>query len=217
MTRAPECDTLVRMPSNSAPRTARSAVALLAIAALTVGLSVLTFSSVAAAPAQSHDDCQGVTVSARVAASSLPGGAWSVTQVCVPPDAVYETGVLGYSVVGGLGVARYDDGHLGRIAFATAHVGPDRALTLVGVEDVATDSVLWAFTDGSHTQTEVDRVLSGEGVAAPNSTTPVPTEPATIELSITGSGTELATAEGEVPELLREFLDEATRSRTAAG
>jgi hypothetical protein len=201
------------MSSFSTSRGTRFAVALVATAAL----SVATLSSVAATPGQAPPACDGVTVSARVAATSLPGGAWSVTDVCVPSDAVYEAGVLGYRVVGGLGVARYDDGHLGRIAFATAHVGSDRALTLVGVEDVATGSVTWAFADGDHEQTDLARVVGGEGVAAPNSTTPVPTEPATVELAITGTGTDLATAQGEVPDLLREFLDEATRSLSAGG
>ena len=62
------------------------------------------------------------------------------------PEAVYEADVLGYRLVGGLGV-----GDLHRRACwagsrsSRPRSAPDRSFTLVGVEDTATGVVTWAY------------------------------------------------------------------------
>lgn len=135
---------------------------------------------------------------------------------CVPAEAVYETDVLGYRLVGGMGAATYTDGHLGRVAFLTARVAPDRSLTLLGLEDVATGAVTWAYSDGSFSTSEDTRVGGG----AANATTvtgaqaPGPVEAAHLELAISGSGTDLASAQGPIADQVRELLDQALDALT---
>ena len=55
------------------------------------------------------------------------------------------------------------------------------------------------------------RTTAGEGQAAtiPDGAEPGPVEPAQVELSIDGTGTDLATAEGPVADQIRAFLDQA--------
>ena len=155
--------------------------------------------------------CAGVTVDVTVDAASVPGGSWSALDTCVGPEAVYEAEVLGYQLVGGLGVATYTDGHLGRVAFVTAKVAADRSLTLVGVEDAATGVVTWAYADGTYAQTGATRSVGGAANAStiPAGGAPGPVEAGQVQLSIDGTGTDLATAEGPVAEQIRGFLDQA--------
>lgn len=155
--------------------------------------------------------CAGVTVDATVDAPSVPGGAWSAVDACVPLEAVYEAQVLGYQLVGGLGVATYTDGHVGRIAFVTAKVAEDRSLTLVGVEDNATGVVTWAYADGTFAQTGTTRTVGGAANAAtiPAGAAPGPVEAGQVQLTIDGTGTDLATAQGPVADQIRGFLDQA--------
>lgn len=155
--------------------------------------------------------CAGVLVDADVAAASVPGGRWTVEDSCVPLDAVYEAELLGYRLVGGLGVATYTDGHVGRVAFLTARVAEDRSLTLVGVEDAATGAVTWAYADGSYSQVGATRTVGGAADAStvPMGAAPGAVEPAQLQLTLDGTGTDLATAQGPVADQLRTLLDQA--------
>lgn len=209
-----------RRPGRTWHGRTRRTVAPLAAAALVAALALLgAGGSVAGAQEPTPAPvpaCAGVVVDATVAAASVPGGAWSVADTCVPPEAVYETDFLGYRLVGGLGVATYTDGHLGRIAFLTARVAPDRALTLVGVEDQATGQVTWAYADGPAGDTAGVRATGGPANAAtiPAGGVAGPVESAEVQLSIEGAGTDLATATGTVPDQLRAFLDQAAAALT---
>ncbi len=161
-------------------------------------------------------------VSASVVSEVVPGGAWSVTDACVEPIAAYEVNVLGYRLVGGLGAAIYDEGHRGRVAFATVAISPDRSLSLVGLEDVDTGTVVWAYADAGYADDGTSRTAGGaatavsvvgppEGAPTPAVSDPVPAE-ATI--SLTGNGTDLATAEGPIADELRSIVDEAVAALT---
>ncbi len=148
---------------------------------------------------------------ATVTAASVPGGSWTALDTCVAPDAVYEAEVLGYHLVGGLGVGTYTDGHIGRVAFLSAEVAPDRSLTLIGVEDEATGLVTWAYSDGGFARVGTSRTLGGDGEASTiaEGAAPGPVEPARVDLTIDGTGTDLASAQGPVPDQIRAFLDQA--------
>jgi hypothetical protein len=188
-------------------RPRRVVAAALAVAALAVtGTAGSAGAQEPAAPA-----CAGVTLDATVSAPSVPGGGWSAVDACVPLEAVYEATVLGYQLVGGLGVATYTDGHVGRVAFVTAKVAEDRALTLVGVEDQATGVVTWAYADGTFAQDGATRTVGGAANAAtiPSGGAPGPVESAQVQLTIDGTGTDLATAQGPVADQIRGFLDQA--------
>lgn len=187
-------------------RARRVAGALVAVTLLGVGVAVPVSAQEPAAPA-----CAGMAVDATVSAASVPGGSWSVVDTCVPPEAVYEAELLGYRLVGGLGVATYTDGHVGRVAFLTAKVAEDRSLTLVGVEDAATGVVTWAYADGTYAQTGAVRSVGGAANAAsvPAGAEPGPVEAAQVQLTLEGTGTDLATAQGPVADQLRGFLDQA--------
>jgi hypothetical protein len=180
-------------------------------AAVSVASLVVVGSAGSAGAQETVTDCSGVSIDATVAAASVPGGAWSVQDTCIPADAVYEADVLGYHLVGGLGEAIYTDGHVGRVAFVTAVVGPDRSLTLVGVEDRATDSVTWAYSDGTFAQAVGSRSFGG----AANAATVVSGQdagaivPAQVDLHVDGVGTDLATAQGPIADQIRGLLDQA--------
>lgn len=194
-----------------------AAVSVLAGVAVPAGASTRLDAGVTAAQSPSvSPNCTGVVIDASVTTGSIPGGSWSVADSCVPAEAVYETDVLGYRLVGGMGAATYTDGHLGRVAFLTARVAPDRSLTLLGLEDVATGAVTWAYSDGSFSTSEDTRVGGG----AANATTvtgaqaPGPVEAAHLELAISGSGTDLASAQGPIADQVRELLDQALDALT---
>jgi len=178
-------------------------------------VAVLAAVSWGAAPVAAQEPlpaaCPGVVVDATVTAGTIPGGSWTVLDTCVPPEAVYEAGVLGYRLVGGIGIGTYTDGHAGRVAFVSAEVAENRSLTLVGVEDQATGVVTWAYSDGGFASVGAMRTTGGDAQAAtiPEGADPGPVEPAQVELSIDGTGTDLATAEGPVADQIREFLDQA--------
>lgn len=180
---------------------------------LTSAAAAVAVLAAVAAPAGASEapSCSGVVLDASMSAGSIPGGGWSVTDACVPAEAVYETDVLGYRLVGGMGAATYADGHLGRIAFLTARVSPDRSLTLLGLEDVATGTVSWAYSDGAYSNTDDTRVGGGAANAATivGSDAPGPVEAAYLELAISGSGTDLASAQGPIADQVRELLDQA--------
>jgi hypothetical protein len=159
-----------------------------------------------------------VEVTATVAAPSIPAGSWTTEATCVPPETVYETEVLGYRLIGGMGVARYTDGHMGRVAFLSAKIESGRSLSLVGVEDVATGQVTWAYGDGGLAEQAGLRQMDGQGEAATIAVPEAPAgpaEPAQVQLSISGTGTDLATAQGVVPDQLRAVLDQAVAALTA--
>jgi hypothetical protein len=186
------------------------------LAASLVSIAALGLVS-APAGAQDPATCPGVTVDANVAAASIPGGSWAVQDACVPLEAVYEAELLGYRLVGGLAPATYTDGHVGRIAFLTAKVADDRALTLVGVEDAATSTVTWAYVDGAYAEVGPTRSVQGDANAAtvmPDAA-PGPVEPASVQLSVDGTGTDLATAQGPVADQLRTLLAQAAAALSA--
>lgn len=187
------------------------------VAAVAVALVAAVPAAAVGAQAPAPPACAGVVVSATVSAPSVPSGSRSTTDACVPMEAVYEAEVLGYQLVGGLGVASFTDGQIGRIAFVTAKVAPDRALTLVGVEDGATGAVTWAYADGGFAQVDVQRTFGGAANAAtiPAGGDPGPVEPGQVELRIEGTGTDLATAEGAVADQIRAFLDQAVVALTS--
>lgn len=163
---------------------------------------------------QASTACSGVIVDAAMSTDSIPGGEWVVEDACIPAEAAYETEVLGYRLAGGLGVAAYADGHLGRIAFLTARVAPDRSLTFLGVEDVATGAITWAYADGAYGDHGGVRTGGGaaNAVTVVGSNPPGMVEPAHLELSLTGSGTDLADAQGPVADQVRALLDQALDS-----
>jgi hypothetical protein len=201
-------------------RTLRRSNVLLAAAAM-LALVLAPAASAQDAPAPPApvvgEQC-AVVVTATVAAPSVPGGSWSTGETCVAPETVYETEVLGYRLIGGLAVATYTDGHEGRIAFLSAKVGADRSLSLVGVEDAATGAVTWSYADGSYVEGAGVRTAGGAGEAvtvAAAGEEPGPVEASSAELSIAGSGTDLATAQGPVPDQLRAWLDQAVAALTA--
>lgn len=187
------------------------------LAALVVPVVAVCAVAVPSAGAQAPA-CVGVEVTATVAAPSIPSGSWTTEATCVPPDAVYETEVLGYRLIGGMGVARYTDGHVGHVAFLSAKIEAGRTLSLVGVEDVATGQVTWAYGDGGLVEQAGLRQMDGQGeaatVAAPDAPAG-PAEPAQVQLSISGTGTDLATAQGVVPDQLRVMLDQAVAALTS--
>lgn len=150
--------------------------------------------------------CAGATVSATVRAESLPGGSWSVSEGCVAREAFYEVGLAGYRLLLGLGVVTYDDGHVGRIAFAAVTAPDGDALSLVGVDDPDADVARWALTQGTHSEGVAGTAVVGDGVTdAPGAGE----ERAHVELSVAGTGTDLMTATGEVPETVRSVVLDA--------
>lgn len=181
----------------------RAAAAVLVAASLTV--IAAPGRSVGAATAQA-DLCHGAVVSSQVSAASLPGGAYSVTDACIPQDAFYETGLAGYRLQLGMGLADYDDGHSGRIAFAALTAPDGQAFSLVGVEDPALELVRWALAGGTHSQGSQGTSLVGEG---PTDAPGTVEETARVELTVDGTGTDLMTASGEVPEMLRDIVLDA--------
>jgi hypothetical protein len=187
------------------------------LAALVVPLVAVGVVAVPSAGAQAPA-CIGVEVTATVAASAIPSGSWTTEPTCVPPDAVYETEVLGYRLIGGMGVARYTDGHMGHVAFLSAKVESGRSLSLVGVEDATTGQVTWAYGDGTLAEQPGLRQMDGQGeaatIAAPDAPAG-PAEPAQVQLSISGNGTDLATAQGVVPDQLRVMIDQAVAALTS--
>ncbi len=184
---------------------------LIAAVAATTVISVLGgTSSVAAA-----QECAGVSASARMEAGSLPGGSWTARDVCVAPEHVYEVDVLGYHLVAGMGVATYDEGHLGRLAFAELTVAPGESWTLVGMEDHGVDHVTWTLAEGSH---EVDgeiRRSGGDGRSITPTAEVETDEPGSVTLEYVGDPTDLRTAEGPIPEELRRLLDDAVEHLTS--
>lgn len=146
----------------------------------------------------------------------MPGGSWSVADACVPTEAVYEAELLGYRLVGGMGVATYVDGHVGRVAFLTAKVGESESLTLIGVEDHGAGRITWAFAEGTYAESGEVRTVGGPAEAATLvvDQEPGPIESAQVQLELTGSGTDLATASGPVADELRRVLDAAAAALT---
>jgi len=165
---------------------------------------------VAAMPASAGaQQCAGVMVSSRMEVSSLPGGSWTARDVCVAPEHVYEVDVLGYHLVAGMGVAAFDEGHLGRLAFAELTVGPGESWTLVGMEDHGVDHVTWTLAEGRNEVEGGIRRSGGEGISITPTAEVETEEPGWVTLEHTGDPTDLRTAEGPIPDELRRLLDEA--------
>lgn len=180
------------------------------IAAIATLLAVLVAPSAAGA-----QGCAGVTVSSRMEVASLPGGSWTARDVCVAPEHVYEVDVLGYHLVAGMGVATYDEGHPGRLAFAELTVGPGESWTLVGMEDHDVDHVTWTLAEGRHEVEGEIRRSGGEGVSITPTAEVEAEEPGWVTLEYAGDPTDLRTAEGPIPDELRRLLDEAVEHLTS--
>ncbi len=171
-----------------------------------------------AAPGQDDSACAGVSVSATVSVPTLDGGSWSTVGTCVYPEAVYEVDVLGYRLIGGLGAATAPDGCCDRLAFLSIKVGAEQSLTLVGVEDTSTGAVTWAYSEGSYAESGTSRTVGGAAkaitVAAPGAE-PTPVADGSFDVVLEGTGTDLATAEGAIPDQLRTYIDQAVALLTA--
>lgn len=121
--------------------------------------------------------CTGDLVTATINASSLPTGGWSVTDACVSArdffTGSYEDRIpfaLGISVV------TYDDGHTGRLAFLSLQLSADTSLTVIGMEDPATNSFRFAGSAERATVSTSGATVGGQGISFP------PLEPATVRL-----------------------------------
>lgn len=180
------------------------------MAAITAVAALLLVSP---APAGAQDDpavlpqpgC-AAEVSAAVTAASLPGGRWSVADGCLLHEAFYEVELAGYRLVLGLAEVGYDQGHHGRIALASLTAPEGLAASLVGVEDAATGLVRWVYAEGSATTTTDDVRFTGEGISDASD------EPATLDLSVSGEGIDLLSAEGGIPGQVREVILDAVSS-----
>ena len=73
----------------------------------------------------------------------------------------------------------------------------------VGVEDAATGLVRWVYAEGSATATTDDVAFSGEGISD------APDELASLELSVSGEGIDLLSAEGGTPGQVRDVILDA--------
>lgn len=198
----------IMLTSHTAPhqqpgRPARPAV--FAVLAVVIAVVAMPGQLAGAAPAK-QPACDGAVISAEVRAASLPGGSYRVNDACVPREAFFEVGMAGFRLALGLGAVNYEDGHFGRIAFAALTAPDGRALTLVGVEDPTVDLVRWALAQGTHSEGPVGTAVTGEG---PTDAPGAVEETARVDLAVAGTGTDLMTARGEVPEMLRDLVLDA--------
>ncbi len=162
----------------------RRGVGRTATAAVTAG--IVAFSGAVLAPSVSAQECAG-TISTSVATSGLPGGEWSVSNGCLPSDSFYEYSDGAIHAKAAVSTVTYDDGHTGRVAAGVLTLGGNVGLSIVGVEDASTGLVKWSAVLGDYTA-EGDTVsVTGDGVSL------FPTDPATVSLSISGTGTDVST------------------------
>lgn len=174
-----------------------SARAALVVAAITslIALSAVDVSAQDADPAdpvtdvaQQADDasseCMG-TITASLAAESLPSGEWSAHGDCLTGDRFYE--FVEGPVLAKAAVADvvYSDGHSGRIAAGVLTLGNGLGLGIVGVEDAATGLVKWSAVLDDFEEEGDSVSVSGEGVAV------FPVERATVSAQLTGTGTDI--------------------------
>jgi hypothetical protein len=152
--------------------------------------------------------CTGGRVTVGLATGSLPGGRWSAEDACIPSEAFYEVNIAEHRLVLALTVVDYGDGRIGRLAVATLTTPEAFAVSLVGVEDEATGFVRWAYAEGTHSGSDGVLGFAGSGL------TDVADEPAEVELTITGIGTDLLTADNEVAEDIRTVLFDAVERLT---
>jgi hypothetical protein len=152
----------------------------------------------AVAPIASAQDCTG-RVSTALTTDELPGGEWSVSDGCLTPDAFYEYHDGPIRAQAALTTVTYDDGHVGRVAVGMLTLGDGVGLSIVGVEDSATGLVKWSAVLGDYVRTGDTASVTGAGV------TLFPTEPAALDVSVSGTGTDILEAIA---------ADEAARSTT---
>ncbi len=166
----------------AAARPARRAVTSVAVAV------VALLAAVVATPAASAQapECTG-NVDASLTSAELPGGTWSVTGGCLTPDLFYEYREGEAHAQAAIAQVTYDDGHVGRVAVGTLTFGDGIALGVVGVEDQATGLVKWSAVLAPLESSGATSTVQGEGV------TLFPTDPATVALTITGTGTDART------------------------
>ncbi|CAN5505911.1 hypothetical protein BH10ACT3_BH10ACT3_01570 [soil metagenome] len=138
----------------------------------------------ALAPAAGAQECPG-RVSTAVTSESLPGGTWSVTDGCLPTESFFEYSDGDIRAQVGLSSVTYDDGHVGRVAAGMLTLGGGTGLAIVGVEDEATGRIKWSAVLGDYNDDGSVRTVGGDGV------TLFPTESAQIQLSMSGTGTDV--------------------------
>lgn len=166
----------------TAARPSRRAVTSVAVAV------VALLAAVVATPAASAQapECTG-NVDASLTSAELPGGTWSVTGGCLTPDLFYEYREGEAHAQAAIAQVTYDDCHVGRVAVGTLTFGDGIALGVVGVEDQATGLVKWSAVLAPLESSGAASSVQGEGV------TLFPTDPATVALTITGTGTDART------------------------
>ena len=152
---------------------------LLSVSISAVLATVLVAALVGGNPAgaQTGGACAGDKVSATINAPSLPGGGWSVTDACVDArDYFIGSYEDKYPFAVGISLVTYDDGHVGRLAFLSVRLAADNTVTVIGMEDPATNQLRFA---GSIETARVDSAgvsVAGQGIAFP------PLELATVRL-----------------------------------
>lgn len=169
-------------------RAGRRAPGIFGVIAIAVGMLTLVAPGVGAqVDDQPGGDqvCTG-TVSASVAAASLPGGEWNAANGCLKADSFYQYSDGPVLAKAGIAEVTYTDGHKGRLAAGVLTLGNGIGLGIVGVEDAATGLVKWSAVLGDFVSNG-DRVsVEGQGVAL------FPVENAQVAASFTGTGTDVA-------------------------
>lgn len=164
---------------------ARRSSARVGLAAVVTAVLALGIGS-AVAPIASAQDCPG-RVTTSLASDELPGGEWSVSNACLPTDTFYEYNDGPIRAQAALTTVTYDDGHVGRVAVGMLTLGDGIGLSVVGVEDSATGLVKWSAVLGDYVRDGATTTVGGAGV------TLFPTAPATLDVSLTGTGTDILT------------------------
>lgn len=125
------------------------------------------------------------TITASLAAESLPSGKWSAHGGCLTGDSFFEFVEGPILAKAAVSEVVYDDGHSGRIAAGVLTLGNGLGLGIVGVEDSATGVIKWSAVLDEF-ESDGDRVwVSGDGVAV------FPIERATVSATLTGTGTDV--------------------------
>ena len=147
--------------------------------------------------------CAGARIDLSLSSPSLPGGAWSVDDGCLPAGAHFEVELAGYRLVLALGEVEYDQGHRGRLVLAALSLPGGGAASLVGVEDAVTGLVRWAYAEGTQSAAAGATTWRGDGLTDADDAS------AHLEVSVRGRGADLMTAPGPVAEVVRSLVLDA--------
>lgn len=160
--------------------------------ALVVAVSTVLLGAATVSAQEQIDDpgaldpgtCIG-TVTASLAAESLPTGRWSAHGACLTADSFFEFSEGPVLAKAAVSEVVYEDGHDGRVAAGVLTLGNGLGLGIVGVEDAATGLIKWSAVLDEF-RTDGDQVsVSGDGVAV------FPIERATVSATLTGTGTDV--------------------------